>query len=65
MSAHLLNLTRENPMGLNERLDSELEEQMTALEVVDWIEVFVGSAQAVGVVVALLAIGLALAGVRP
>lgn len=51
-------------MGLNERLDSELEEQMTALEVVDWIEVFVGSAQAVGVVVALLAIGMALAGVR-
>ena len=52
-------------MGLNERLDSEIEEQMQGLERSDWIGVALGVARAVGVVVALAAIGLALAGVRP
>lgn len=65
MSADLLNLTRENPMGLNERLDSEIEEQMRGLERSDWIGVALGVARAVGVVLALAAIGLALAGLQP
>jgi hypothetical protein len=52
-------------MGLNERLDSEIEEQMRGLECSDWVGVALGVARAVGVVVALAAIGLALAGLQP
>lgn len=52
-------------MGLNERLDSELEEQMQGLERSDWMSIAAGVARAVGLVVALAAIGLALAGLQP
>ncbi len=64
LNERLDSMVEEQKRGLR-RLDSEIEEQMQGLERSDWIGVALGVARAVGLVVALAAIGLALAGLRP